>query len=113
MPRQTSIQINEATQQQIDDLNEWGHGNFSSIVRTAIDRMWYEEYQRRDTGPAYNRLTPVEYAAAWQLMDDGICQQLEPQIDEMSMVEYFAAYAAAHLEKHGEVWELAKSNPTW
>lgn len=45
---QKSIQINDATQAQIDDLVAWGHGpHFSSIVRTAIDRMWYQEQERR------------------------------------------------------------------
>ncbi len=45
---QKSIQINDATQRQIDDLVAWGHGpHFSAVVRTAIDRMWYQEQERR------------------------------------------------------------------
>jgi len=110
---QKSIQINDATQAQIDDLGKWGHGNFSSIVRTATDRMWYQEHQRREQAPAYERLEPGQYNAAWQMMDSEICDSLAGVADEMSMREYFAAYAAAHLEKFGKVWELAKVNPTW
>lgn len=45
---QKSLQINEVTQGQIDDLVRWGHGpHFSSIVRTAIDRMWNTEKEKR------------------------------------------------------------------
>lgn len=45
---QKSLQINDVTQGQIDDLVRWGHGpHFSSIARTAIDRMWIHENERR------------------------------------------------------------------
>lgn len=111
---QKSLQINDVTQGQIDDLVRWGHGpHFSSIVRTAIDRIWMDEYQRREQSPAYERIDPTMYGAAWQLMDEEVCAALEPQADEMTMGEYFRAYAAKHLEKYGEVWELAKHNPVW
>lgn len=47
---QKSLQINDVTQGQIDDLVRWGHGpHFSAVVRTAIDRMWYQEQERGST----------------------------------------------------------------
>jgi len=52
---QKSIQIGDATQQQIDDLRRWGWGNFSDIVRMAIDRMWREEEERREAAAGSNR----------------------------------------------------------
>lgn len=43
MPRQTSIQVTEATRRQADELTAGGWGSFTDIVRTAIDRMHREE----------------------------------------------------------------------
>jgi len=42
MPRQTSIQLTGATERQVADLRDAGYGNFSDIVRIAIDRMHRE-----------------------------------------------------------------------
>ena len=43
MPRQTSIQLTEATERQVDTLKQEGFGTFTDIVRIAIDRMYREE----------------------------------------------------------------------
>ena len=43
MPRQTSIQLTEATEQQVAFLREQGFGTFTDIVRIAIDRMHTQE----------------------------------------------------------------------
>lgn len=43
MPRQTSVQITDATQQQINRLQSLGFGSFTDIVRIAIDRMTQQE----------------------------------------------------------------------
>lgn len=43
MPRQTSIQLTEATERQIEYLTERGHGKMTDIVRIAIDRMYRDE----------------------------------------------------------------------
>lgn len=43
MPRQTSIQLTEATEQQVASLRERGFGTFTDIVRIAIDRMYTQE----------------------------------------------------------------------
>jgi hypothetical protein len=41
MPRQTSIQLTEATERQVEVLKKFGHGSLTEIIRTAIDRMYY------------------------------------------------------------------------
>ena len=43
MPRQTSLQITEATDEQIEYLKQRGFGTQTDIVRLAIDRIWREE----------------------------------------------------------------------
>jgi len=43
MTRQTSIQITEAQQAQVEALKAKGFGTFTDIVRIAIDRMYRDE----------------------------------------------------------------------
>ena len=43
MPRQTSIQLTDATDAQVAQLQERGFGTFTDIVRVAIDRMHRQE----------------------------------------------------------------------
>jgi len=43
MPRQTSIQLTEATERQVETLKTRGFGTFTDIVRIAVDRMYIEE----------------------------------------------------------------------
>lgn len=43
MPKQTSIQLTEATQRQVEALKAQGYGSLTEIIRIAIDRMWMAE----------------------------------------------------------------------
>lgn len=43
MTRQTSIQLIEATERQVEVLKSLGFGTFTDIVRVAVDRMYREE----------------------------------------------------------------------
>ena len=43
MPRQTSFQMTEATERQMDDLKAAGFGSTTDIIRIAIDRMYQQE----------------------------------------------------------------------
>lgn len=43
MSRQTSIQLTEATEAQVDTLKNLGFGTFTDIVRAAVDRMARQE----------------------------------------------------------------------
>lgn len=43
MPRQTSVQITEATERQLEALKLQGYGSTTDIIRVAIDRMWRHE----------------------------------------------------------------------
>ena len=44
---QTSLQINEATQEQYRLLKLWGFGTKTHTTRTAVDRMFQTEAKRR------------------------------------------------------------------
>lgn len=43
MPKQTSLQLTDATQRQATELTAAGFGKFTDIVRIAIDRMYQQE----------------------------------------------------------------------
>jgi hypothetical protein len=45
MARQTSVQITEATERQVELLKQYGFGSFTDIVRIAIDRMYRDELE--------------------------------------------------------------------
>jgi hypothetical protein len=47
MTRQTSMQITEATERQINALKSAGFGTLTDIVRLAIDRMYHQEISVR------------------------------------------------------------------
>ncbi|MDR2043506.1 MAG: hypothetical protein LBQ15_03905 [Clostridium sp.] len=46
-------------------------------------------------------------------MDDEIREELHRELAPCPEQEFFDRYAAAHLEKYGEEWELSKANPVW
>lgn len=46
MTRQTSLQVNENTEQQAIELKRRGFGTFTDVVRTAVDRMFNQERDR-------------------------------------------------------------------
>lgn len=48
MPRQTSVQLTPATERQVEDLQEWGYGTFTDIVRVAVDFFWHRHMTLRD-----------------------------------------------------------------
>lgn len=48
--KQESVQLTEATKQQVATLREWGFGSLTPITRVAIDRMFREEWLRRNRG---------------------------------------------------------------
>lgn len=53
MPRQTSIQLTEATERQLDALKAQGYGTTTDIIRLAIDRMWTaESFAHEPSAPA-------------------------------------------------------------
>ncbi len=47
---QSSIQQTEAQKAQVEALRGWGYGSLTSIVRIATDRMFREEWLRRNRG---------------------------------------------------------------
>lgn len=90
MPRQTSFQATEATDQQLAELRDAGFGTTTDIIRLAVDRMHREEInmkQKRESilweGAGYYRLvtkttTPPREAhrlpyttSRWEPCDEG------------------------------------------
>lgn len=57
--------------------------------------------------------TPIDYAAAVNLMDDELREQLADDLAPCTDQEFFTAYEKAHAEKYGEAWELSKRSPQW
>lgn len=53
MPRQTSMQITDATDRQAEHLKLAGFGSFTDIVRIAIDRMAQQEGHRTMNSDTY------------------------------------------------------------
>lgn len=120
MPRQTSLQITEATDRQVAFLQEQGFGTFTDIVRIAIDRMCQEESRKRmedtlnkvlageiepdtsdptfgETFYYHNDTTPLE--------DVGRC----PGKTGIHILRRpdgsLTAHGGYHLRRPGEVWE--------
>jgi len=58
--QQTSLQINEATQEQYRLLKLWGFGTLTHVTRTAVDRMFQTEAKRRDW-PDYETESGTEF----------------------------------------------------
>lgn len=56
--------------------------------------------------------TEIDWEAAVSLMDDELREQVCREFPD-SNEEFFALYAAAHLDKYGEEWELDKANPCY
>lgn len=59
----------------------------------------------------YGEIVPVNVAV--QLMDDDLREKLHRELAPCREQAFFGAYCRAHLEKFGEVWELAKPNPCY
>lgn len=55
----------------------------------------------------------VSMAAAVELMDDEIREELARELSPCTDQEFFAAYEKTHEEKYGEEWELSKANPVY
>ena len=68
MPRQTSFQMTEATERQMDDLKAAGFGSTTDIIRIAIDRMYQQER---------NNMKSIMYVSAWQAHTGSIGSILE------------------------------------
>ena len=72
-------------------------------------------YMNHSSETVYNEYgLPINYETAVELMDDDLREELHRMVDETWTDQtFFDRYAAAHLEKFGEEWELAKPNPTF
>lgn len=53
----------------------------------------------------------VDYAAAMELMDDDLREELAAELGPCNDQVFFTRYAEEHEERFGEEWEPAKANP--
>lgn len=54
-----------------------------------------------------------EWPAIVNMMDDELREEVHRDLAPCTEQEFFSAYAAAHLSRFGEQWELDKKNPIW
>jgi len=55
----------------------------------------------------------LDFAAAANLMDDDLREQLHDELAPCSNQDFFDAYVSAHAEKFGEDWILDNPSPVW
>ena len=55
----------------------------------------------------------INFDTAIALMDDEIRETIHADLAPCTDQEFFTAYAAAHLARYGEAWELDKANPNY
>lgn len=55
----------------------------------------------------------LNFAAAVNLMDDDIREQLHTELAPCTNQEFFDAYVKAHSQMFGEDWILDNPNPVW
>ena len=55
----------------------------------------------------------LNFAAAVNLMDDDIREQLHDELAPCTPQVFFDAYVSAHAKKFGEDWTLDNPNPVW
>ena len=55
----------------------------------------------------------LNFAAAVNLMDDDIREQLHGELAPCTNQVFFDAYVKAHEEKYSEAWVLDDPNPVW
>lgn len=55
----------------------------------------------------------VDYDVAVLLMDDELREDIHRELAPCADQEFFDEYAKRHVEKFGEIWELAKENPCY
>lgn len=67
MPRQTSIQVTEATEQQAKALKRYG--TFTDVVRTAVDRMYNQERATQLWNMEHTDKTIEELVTEWQSLE--------------------------------------------
>ena len=85
MSRQTSMQLTPATERQVEYLRQEGFGNFTDIVRLAIDRMYRREHYQRDI---VNHHTAEVYDTDAECQNCG--QVLEAHLKNRGHVDYIA-----------------------
>lgn len=108
MPRQTSVQLTEATERQVEALKTQGFGTTTDIIRLAIDRLYQVECVAQQSAAPRRILTPDEREniIAWatsrvtmvdrQLVNrDGVIDMIA---QEFGVPRHCAANAVGHIE---------------
>lgn len=89
-----------------DDVIRWCDRGYQAGVSYAT--IVEDEARLNQLAASY-----ADYEAAVNMMYDEICEQLHNELAPCSDHDYLLAYAKAHQERFGEVWEPVKHNPVW
>ena len=101
MPRQTSVQLTEATERQVEELKANGFGNLTDIIRIAIDRMWREDQLKQRKGQAM-------YTVQWEAQtENGFQSDVVGKYDIIKYaINVAKAFAYGGTRRDGDlVWE--------
>jgi hypothetical protein len=88
MARQTSVQLIEATERQVEVLKSLGFGTFTDIVRVAVDRMYQDESDKMsqvtatDTHVIENTLDETGQPFTVTFSDRSAMPMLGPYVDK-------------------------------
>lgn len=90
MPKQTSVQLTEATLRQVEELKSAGHESLTNIVRTAIDRMYHQEIKTMTS----NTITIPQKMSGTGTIHDLASQHFDRKIDFGEDGEYAIVLAS-------------------
>lgn len=99
----------------IDDLYDLPHFDGSQIFVGHPEIGWCVMQAAKLSSTTVINASGVEvdFAAAVELMDDGVRERLHSELAPCSDQEFFSAYELAHADEFSEVWELSKENPVY
>ena len=102
MTRQTSVQITEATDAQVEYLKAKGFGTFTDIQRIAIDRMAQQEGMNTMTA---NTMTRVQFQPSMETAEVVSIVHATPRRSDGETFDFAtpqdaAAFVAAYVDIH-------------
>lgn len=102
----------------IEKVDKVSNGNRSEYIRKAVtEKLEKKGNEMKDITTATNVINQygkaLNFAAAVNLMDDDIREQLHNELAPCTNQVFFDAYVNAHAEKFGEDWVLDDPNPVW
>ena len=111
MKQQINFRASDLTVRQVAELISATGMSQTELISTAIDRMYREEINLNTVINQHGK--SIDFAAAVNLMDDNLREQIHDDLAPCTEQEFFNEYARRHRQKYGTDWEPAKANPVW